>query len=152
MITKISTQSYDFKWDEFYVFEFHDNLAIELNIASEFRRQFRINKVNYHERFHHSHEQCSFRQDSQLSLIIVMNDAHFVKIHNWTWRQMRHSLVSSLFLNLTSDETFSCLEFAFELDVRWNILLSRTCFWTWRQMKHFLVSNLLVSLFILVSF
>ena len=127
MITQIFIQSYDFKWNEFYVFEFHDNFAIELNIASEFKRQFRINKVNYHEKFHYSHEQCSFRQNSQLSFIIIMNDVHFVKIHNWIWRQMKHLLVSSLFLNLTSDETFSCFEFAFELDVKWNILLFRIC-------------------------
>ena len=136
MITKISTQSYDFKWNEFYVFEFHDNFAIELNITSKLKRQLRINKVNYHEKSHHNHEQCSLRQNSQLNLIIVMNDAHFVKIHNWIWRQMKHLFVSNLLLNLTSNETFFCLEFAFELDVKWNIFLSRLCLYRCSYSSH----------------
>ena len=59
---------------------------------------------------------------------------------------MEHFLASSLLLNLTSDETFSCLEFAFELDVKWNIFLLRVCFWIWRQMRHSLASSLLLNL------
>ena len=38
--------------------------------------------------------------------IVVMDDAHFVEIHNWTWHQMKHLIDSSLMICFVTHSDF----------------------------------------------